>query len=57
MKNTAETHADGEDIRKAQAMIGKIVDEVNERRRLVENQQKILAIQTACDFGEVKRRK
>ena len=53
VKNTPEDHSDFEDIKKAQESIGKIVDEVNERRRQVENQQKVIAVQNDCDFGDV----
>ncbi|KAJ3056864.1 Myosin 10A, isoform D [Rhizophlyctis rosea] len=55
LKHTPPTHPDHELLTKAYNSINHVVDVVNERRRSVENQQRLLAVMQKLDFSEQKR--
>ncbi|KAI9209512.1 uncharacterized protein BJ171DRAFT_119008 [Polychytrium aggregatum] len=52
LKHTSESHADFADLKRAYDTINKVVDVVNERRRFVENQQKMIATLAKLEFPE-----
>ncbi|KAJ3219754.1 cytochrome c oxidase subunit 1 [Dinochytrium kinnereticum] len=52
LKHTAEDHPDHENLKNAFDLINSVVDTVNERRRFVENQQKMLSAVAKLDFDK-----
>ncbi|KAI8853109.1 Dbl homology domain-containing protein [Chytridium lagenaria] len=52
LKHTAEDHPDNDSLKNAYDLINSVVDTVNERRRFVENQQKMLAAVAKLDFDK-----
>ncbi|KAJ3032909.1 hypothetical protein HDV00_006982 [Rhizophlyctis rosea] len=52
LKHTPPSHPDHELLSKAFHSINHVVDVVNERRRSVENQQKLLGVMGRLEFGE-----
>ncbi|KAJ3411048.1 Myosin 10A, isoform D [Chytridiales sp. JEL 0842] len=50
MKHTPEAHVDSANLKAAYEIIGGVVDSVNERRRFLENQQKMLAALSKLEF-------
>jgi len=53
LKNTIEAHPDFTHLTEALDTINKVVDIVNERRRFVENQQKMFATLQKLEFSDV----
>ena len=53
IKDTPEDHPDYQTLQSAFSQIEEVVEYVNERKRLAENLQKILAIQELIEGGEV----
>lgn len=53
LKHTPDAHEDHEKMSAALTTIENVVDIVNERRRFVENQQKMVSIQAMLEFSDV----
>ena len=53
LKYTPADHVDHEKLSAALSLVESVVEIVNERRRFVENQQKMIAISSQLEFQEV----